>query len=143
MGDILHYYNEYQGIMNHWREQLPGRVLDVAYEDLVLEPEKYARKIMTHCGLEWEPEVLEYHKKRDRAIMTQSMEQVHQPIFTHSIGAWKKYESGLLGAASLIDELNLLSFGEDADYGSELKHVDFRGYGGHFYADSVVDFSGF
>ena len=39
--------------MAHWHAQLPGRILDVHYEDLVAEPERVAREVLAFCGLPW------------------------------------------------------------------------------------------
>jgi hypothetical protein len=77
--------------MAHWRTVLDGRILDVAYEDLVREPEAQVRRIIDWCGLAWEPSVLDFHQQQG-ASMTASAMQVRRPVYTDSIGSWHRAE---------------------------------------------------
>lgn len=47
----------------------------VFYEELVERPEAVARRILSACGLPWEPGVLQFHDTK-RSVQTASMEQV-------------------------------------------------------------------
>lgn len=80
--------------MAHWRKVLPLRILDVSYESLVDNPEAITRQILEHCGLEWDPRCLEFHKTR-RAVVTASTDQVRQPMYRNSVGRWRNYEKHL------------------------------------------------
>ena len=40
-------------LMAHWRRVLPGRILEVDYEDLVGAPETTIRQLLAHCDLPW------------------------------------------------------------------------------------------
>jgi len=53
--------------MRHWNRVLPGRVLRVSYEDLVEDLGTSVRQILAHCGLEFDPACLAFHRSR-RAI---------------------------------------------------------------------------
>jgi tetratricopeptide (TPR) repeat protein len=106
LADLGRYYRAYENLMAHWRAVLPqGVILDVRYEDLVDDLEGQARRMIAHCGLEWEPRCLDFHKT-DRIIKTASMSQVRQPIYKSSIGRWRRYEAhlGPLVAALRGDE---------------------------------------
>jgi hypothetical protein len=61
MLDLAHYYKQYVAIMSHWHEALPGRVLDVHYEETVTDLEGQVRRILEHCGLPFEEQCLRYY----------------------------------------------------------------------------------
>lgn len=58
-----------------WDRVLPGRVLHIRYEDLVLQQEATSRAILEHCGIPWEDGVLDFHSTK-RAVQTASASQV-------------------------------------------------------------------
>ena len=84
-------YNLHRRMMAHWDKVLPGRVLTVQYEELVGDHEKQVRRILDFCGLEFEPDCLDFHTLK-RAVPTASFAQVRQPIYTSSLDYWKNYE---------------------------------------------------
>ena len=92
--DLAHYYRNYVEVMNHWHTVLPGKVLDVHYEDTVTDLENQVRKILDHCGLAFEDSCLRFHETQ-RAVKTASSEQVRQPIYTGALGKWRDYEAHL------------------------------------------------
>jgi tetratricopeptide (TPR) repeat protein len=92
--ELGEYFLEYRRLMKHWRKLLPGYVLDVHYENVVMDPEGQMRKMLAHCGLDWESECLNFHTT-ERAINTASSEQVRQPIYTESLNNWRNYEAQL------------------------------------------------
>ena len=94
LADIGSYIRQYQRLMRHWEAVLPRRALEVQYEQLVSEPERVARGMLEHCGLEWEPECLRFHDTR-RAVHTASSWQVRQPIYQGSAQRWRRYEQHL------------------------------------------------
>jgi hypothetical protein len=65
-----------------------GTILDVDYEDVVADLEAQARRILAHCGLDWDPACLSFHKT-NRAVRTASVVQVRQPIYRTSVGRWR------------------------------------------------------
>ena len=78
--------------MNHWCGVLPaGSVLEVPYEELVVDQEAWTRKILDFLGLEWDERCLSFHKT-ERSVNTASAWQVRQKIYTQSVGRWRKYE---------------------------------------------------
>ena len=85
---------EIERLASHWRSVLPLRMLTIDYEALVADLEGESRRLIEFLGLDWEPACLEFHKT-DRPIMLASGWQVRQPLFSHSIGRWRKYERHL------------------------------------------------
>jgi tetratricopeptide (TPR) repeat protein len=106
--DLAHYYSQYHQIMKHWHSVLPGKVLDVHYEDTVLDLEGQVRRILDYCGLPFEEQCLRFHET-ERAVNTASSEQVRQPIYRDALGKWRRYEKHLgywmEELADIIDEL--------------------------------------
>jgi tetratricopeptide (TPR) repeat protein len=92
--ELAAYYQEYHSLMKHWHEVLPGKVLDVHYEETVTDLETQVRRILEHCGLPFEEQCLRYYET-DRAIRTASSEQVRQPIYKGALGRWRLYEKNL------------------------------------------------
>lgn len=91
LGELGRYYRAYARLMAHWRSVLPASVfLEVDYEALVADPESQARRLLVHCGLAWDPACLAFHETR-RAVRTASAAQVRRPIYTESVGRWRRY----------------------------------------------------
>jgi len=94
MLDLAHYYQQYDETMKHWHEVLPGKVLDVHYEETVTDLESQVSRILDHCGLDFEESCVRFHETK-RAVNTASSEQVRQPIYTGALGKWRHYEKNL------------------------------------------------
>jgi tetratricopeptide (TPR) repeat protein len=89
---LAHYYGEYMRIMRHWRATLPeNAILDVPYEGLVDDQERWTRKLLEFVGLPWEAHCLDFHQTR-RAVITASKWQVRQKINRLSVERWRNYE---------------------------------------------------
>lgn len=100
--DLAHQYRKYWNIMSHWRDQFPGRMYEVFYEQTVADVEGQARALIAHLGLPWNDNCLKFYET-DRAVKTASASQVRKPIYTSSAYRWKKYEQHL---SPLIEELS-------------------------------------
>ena len=95
LAELGRYYRAYETLMAHWRRTLPpGMMLQVRYEDVVADVEGQGRRLLAHCGLDWDPRCLDFHK-HERSVRTASVAQVRQPINARSIGRWRAYEAFL------------------------------------------------
>ena len=92
--DIARYYRTYLELMRHWDCVLPGRVLRIHHEDVVEDLEGSVRRMLKYCGLEFEPQCIEFHKT-ERSVRTASSEQVRQPLFREGLDQWKNFEPWL------------------------------------------------
>lgn len=93
--DLGGYYREYETLMAHWRALLsPEVMLEVQYEELVADFEPQARRLLGHCGLEWDDRCLAFHEAA-RAIRTPSSSQVRRPLYASSVGRWRNYQDWL------------------------------------------------
>jgi tetratricopeptide (TPR) repeat protein len=92
--DIGRYYRTYVELMAHWDSVLPGKVLRIEHEDVVENLEANVRRILDFCGLEFEPQCVEFYKT-ERSVRTASSEQVRRPIFREGINQWRSFEPWL------------------------------------------------
>jgi tetratricopeptide (TPR) repeat protein len=92
--DITRYYRMYVELMGHWNAALPGKILRVEHENVVLDLESNVRRILAFCELEFEPGCLEFHKTQ-RSVHTASSEQVRRPIFTEGLEQWRHFDPWL------------------------------------------------
>jgi tetratricopeptide (TPR) repeat protein len=91
LAELGRYYRAYEKLMIHWNSVLPpGRMLEVRYEELVGDLEGQARRIIAHCGLEWDARCLSFHTT-ERPVRTASVSQVRQPIYRHAMGRARVY----------------------------------------------------
>jgi len=84
------FYQEYDRIVKHWKQVLRLPILDVDYEELTSDQETVSRRIVEHCGLEWNEQCMSFHETK-RAIKTMSVWQARQPIYRSSVQRWKNY----------------------------------------------------
>ena len=90
--------------MEHWRSVLPeDRFIEVNYEDVVTDRELQARRMLELIGLDWDDSLLN-HEMNQRNVMTPSLWQVRQPIYTTSVERWRRYEPWLGGLRKLLVE---------------------------------------
>jgi tetratricopeptide (TPR) repeat protein len=92
--EIARYYRAYLDMMAHWESVLPGKVLRVQHEDVVLDLEGTVRRLLDFCGLDFEKQCLEFHKT-ERSVRTASSEQVRRPIFKDGLDQWQHYDPWL------------------------------------------------
>ena len=93
--NIVYAFKEYARLMAHWREVLPpSAYLEVRYESLVEEPEFWIRKMIAHCGLDWDNSCL-LPEKNSRRVSTPSFWQVRQPVYKTSKDRSRGYQAWL------------------------------------------------
>lgn len=92
--ELARYYAAYRRLMQHWHAAMPGVILEVSYEGLVTQLESETRRILAHCGLEWQASCGEFHRNPNPTA-TASAAQVRRPLYDTSIGLWERYENEL------------------------------------------------
>jgi tetratricopeptide (TPR) repeat protein len=90
---------EYVEDMNIWRTlapMIPGRYLEVRYEDIVDDLESVARKTLDYLGVPWDVKVLHFYERaRQKRVRTPSYADVTRPIFKTAKGRWRNYQKYL------------------------------------------------
>ncbi|MBS0463472.1 MAG: sulfotransferase [Proteobacteria bacterium] len=103
---------QHRRLMRHWRSLFGGTLTEVRYEDLVAHPEPQLRRALHAIGLDWHPNMLDFHEGR-RFVGSASMRQVREPLNTRSVGRWRNYAEALatvlpqLDAVARQDEIEL------------------------------------
>ena len=109
--EVGEFYMEYDRLMRHWHEVLPGHVLDVQYESVVDDLETQVRRILEFCDLPWNDACLRYYES-GRAVKTASSEQVRKPIYASAKHRWRNFEDELAPLIEILAPL-LLELPED------------------------------
>ncbi|MFM0336449.1 tetratricopeptide repeat-containing sulfotransferase family protein [Paraburkholderia fungorum] len=110
LGELGRYYRAYDALMAHWHRVLPeGVMIEIRYEELVENFEPNVRRLLAHCGLDWDERCLAFHQT-SRPVSTASSAQVRRPLYKTSVQRWQPQQDLL---QPLINAL-----------GSELAAVD-------------------
>ena len=88
--DFVSNYADYKAVMEHWHRVVPSAIMPVQYEDFVARHEEVSRQMVEFCGLEWDERCLEFYAN-PRPVRTGSSVQVRRPIYTESVGRWRRY----------------------------------------------------
>lgn len=101
--DTGRYYLQFDRLMRHWQQVLPGRILEVDYEQLVNDQEGQTRRLLEFCGLPWDDACLRF---QDNAapVATASVVQVREGLHARSSGRWKRYADQLTELRALLRE---------------------------------------
>ena len=85
--DIVQYYNLYLKLMDFWKKKIPEFIYEAKYEEIVSNPEVEIKKLINFCNLEWDPDCLNFHKKKKTPIQTVSVSQARKPIYKTSVNS--------------------------------------------------------
>ncbi len=97
------YYDVVMRLMQVCRETLALELHQVRYEDVVADLETAARGLAAFLGLAYDPNMLDYRATAlRRDIDTPSNRQVIQPLYTRSIGRWRRYAEQLAPALPML-----------------------------------------
>ena len=104
--DTGRYYILFDRLMTHWQRVLPGRILEINYEDLVESQEISSRRLLEFCSLSWHDECLRF-ETNPAPVATASAVQVRAPIYRSSLKRWKNYGKQLDGLRDLLLEAGI------------------------------------
>lgn len=95
--DAARYYARFDRLMALWERLFPGRVLQLSYEALVADQAGQSRRLLAHCGLQWDDRCLSFHENA-APVATPSAAQVRRPINADAVGRWRTHEAALAPA---------------------------------------------
>ncbi len=108
LSDTAKFYAGFEALMTKWRDELPAsRFMEIYYEDIVAEQEKQTRTLISFCGLPWMDQCLHFHENA-APVATASSVQVRQPLYSSSIGRWKRYGDALAPLRNALTELGVV-----------------------------------
>ena len=98
--------NAYSRLMDHWRQVLPLRQLEVDYQHLVSEPSDCVKEIGSFLEISVDAASTDVasssvegstgdQSSNNYGISTASFWQARQPINTASVDSWKRFDSHL------------------------------------------------
>jgi hypothetical protein len=93
LDELGEFYIGYRHLMAHWHRVLPGRMLDIAYEEVVSAQEAATRRLLGYLDLPFEEACLDFHL--NPASTTTSTVQVRQPIYDSSLHQWEHFAAEL------------------------------------------------
>jgi tetratricopeptide (TPR) repeat protein len=101
--NTAHFFGQYRRLMRHWKESLDLPILEVSYEDLVMDAENQTRRMLEFLGLPWNESCMRFYES-NRPVTTSSVQQVRKPMYQSSIGRWRHYERHLGDLNRWFDE---------------------------------------
>jgi hypothetical protein len=120
ISSLVNAYVVYLKIIAHFRKVLPGRVIDITYENLTSRTATVMRQLLMKIGLDWSESVLK-HSKQHRVVNTASQGQVRRDVYSTSIGGWRRYKIQLNPLIQLLEKhLSELRLSDSLPYVSEM-----------------------
>ena len=92
--ELAEYYLIYKDLMDFWNKLFENSILNIKYEDIILDTETKIKEIIKFCNLEWESACLEFHNNNN-PIKTVSFNQANKPIYKTSVNKYELYENKL------------------------------------------------
>lgn len=90
LAEMAAQYRRFETLVEHWSKVLPDRWLLADYEDVMREPEGWARHIAQFCGIEYDPSMIQIENNAAPAA-TASSSQVREGLHVRNIGSWQRY----------------------------------------------------
>jgi tetratricopeptide (TPR) repeat protein len=96
LNDLADFYLGYRRLMAHWERVLPGKIINVSYEDLVTAQEATTRRLLEALELGFEPACLDFHRNPAPTTNTASAAQVRRSMYDSSLHQWRHYSQQLM-----------------------------------------------
>lgn len=100
----------FEEAMRTWHELHPGRIVKVAYEDLVRTPAATIPRLLDACGLPDDPATREPHLSR-RPVTTMSYAQVREPIHVRRVHAARDFPQATRRLAAALERAGVHAAG--------------------------------
>jgi tetratricopeptide (TPR) repeat protein len=94
LAELGDFYIGFRRLMAHWHRVLPGRLLELPYEEVVTAQEQTTRRLLEYLDLPFEAACLDFHLNPDPTA-TASRVQVRQPLYNSSLEQWRHYAAEL------------------------------------------------
>lgn len=88
--ELADYFVQYRRLMAHWHEAYPGRIHDVDYARLTVDPQAVMRETAAFCGLDY-TDGMRSTKSSTRAVSTASAIQVRGVVEKRDRPKWAPY----------------------------------------------------
>ena len=98
------FYLQYRRMMAYWHQVMPGRVLDVAYDELVGDPVTAAARVIAYCGLDYQASIVDVTRPAGR-VATASAGLARLGIRKDRGQQWRPYEQHLQPLRNALAQL--------------------------------------
>lgn len=88
-------------LVEHYKQQLDLKYLDVRYEDLVENQEPHVRRMLDFIGVDFDPRCLSFHENQ-RYARTASYAQVTEKLYDSSVYRYRHYRKHLDEAVEIL-----------------------------------------
>lgn len=92
--EFVDYRKLYLDVMTFWKRHFNDKIIELKYEQLVVEQEATLRRVLQACGLPWQTRCLEFSNAKS-PVKTLSDTQVRRPLYRSSLDAWQNYRQYL------------------------------------------------
>ncbi len=89
-------------LVEHYKQQLDLKYLEVRYEDLVEDQEPHVRKMLDFVGVDFDPRTLSFHENQ-RYARTASYAQVTEKLYDSSVYRYRHYRKYLDEAVKILE----------------------------------------
>lgn len=104
--DTARHYVRFHRLMAFWQDRLPGRIVELDYEQLVEAQEATTRRLLDACGLPWDAACLAFERS-EGAVPTASAMQVREGMNRASLHRWKAYGHHLDPVRAVLAEAGI------------------------------------
>jgi tetratricopeptide (TPR) repeat protein len=109
------HYCQVMEMLDHYREVVQPRYLEIHYEDLVEDQASVTRQVLDFIGAPWDDACLAHHKSK-RVVRTASYEQVTKKVYRSSLHRYRNYADAVRPLLPILAPM-LERFGYTADQG--------------------------
>lgn len=96
-----------------WARLSPTQFCEVRYEDLIADQRAQSERLVAFCGLPWDERCMRFEDNA-APVSTASAAQVRRPIYSSSVGRWKRYGEGLEPALAVFRRAGLVEAADPA-----------------------------
>ena len=95
LDDAINLYNKVFNLFEFYEKQFQLDIFKIKYEDLVFGFKNQISLLLNFLNLDYESSLEKFHETASKRniISTPSYNQVINPLYTSSIGRWKKYNN--------------------------------------------------
>lgn len=103
---IASQFANFKAMVDFWRGELPSGLYELSYERLVGDMRETVAGLLKHVGLPWDDACLAFDKQ-EKEVVTASMNQIRQGLFSSAVGRWQKYGELLNPLISELQSCNI------------------------------------
>tara|TARA_Y100000768_G_C23977975_1_gene684106 strand:+ start:1814 stop:2908 length:1095 start_codon:yes stop_codon:yes gene_type:complete len=93
--EIVNYHKRYFNLIDLWKSKRISNIIDINFEELLLNPKQTIDKLLDFCGLEKNYDYNNFYKSKSLLIKTASANQVRKSIQKENVFKYEKFKNYL------------------------------------------------